>query len=58
MSTPASLEVEDLVKHFPVAGGLLRRRGVVKAVDGVSFAMRRAETLGLVGEFGVREDHR
>jgi len=34
MNPPASLEVEGLVKHFPVAGGLLRRHGVVKAVDG------------------------
>jgi peptide/nickel transport system ATP-binding protein len=52
MNAPASLEVEGLVKHFSVAGGLLRRRGVVKAVDGVSFAVRPAETLGLVGESG------
>ena len=53
MTEPASLEVENLVKHFPVYGGLLqRRKGVVKAVDGASFSIRRAETLGLVGESG------
>ena len=53
MSAPVSLEVKDLTKHFPVHGGLLRRRtGVVKAVDGVSFAIRRAETLGLVDPYG------
>jgi oligopeptide/dipeptide ABC transporter ATP-binding protein len=47
------LEVENLVKHFEVGGGFLGgARAVVKAVDGVSFAIRRGETLGLVGESG------
>ncbi|MEK8035841.1 MAG: dipeptide ABC transporter ATP-binding protein [candidate division NC10 bacterium] len=48
------LEVRDLVKHFPIgSGGLLGGKpAVVKAVDGVSFSIRRGETLGLVGESG------
>ena len=48
------LTVENLVKHFPLTRGVIfkRRIGAVKAVDGVSFALRRGETLGLVGESG------
>ncbi|MGB9754786.1 MAG: peptide ABC transporter substrate-binding protein [Roseiflexus castenholzii] len=47
------LEVNNLVKHFPIKGGILRRTvAVVKAVDGVSFSLKRGETLGLVGESG------
>jgi oligopeptide transport system ATP-binding protein len=49
----ALLEVRDLVKHFTVGGGLFGgRAGSVRAVDGVSFALRQGETLGLVGESG------
>src|SRR5574341_2201347 len=47
------LEVQNLVKYFPVRGGLLQRiQGWVRAVDDVSFFVRRGETLGLVGESG------
>jgi oligopeptide transport system ATP-binding protein len=48
------LQVRDLVKYFPLTQGVLFRHqvGQIKAVDGVSFGLRRGETLGLVGESG------
>ena len=49
----ALIEVVDLVKHFPVRGGVLNRvTGNVHAVNGVSFAIAEGETLGIVGESG------
>jgi len=51
--TRALLEITDLVKHYPVRSGVLRRAaGTVHAVDGVSFSLGIGETLGLVGESG------
>jgi oligopeptide/dipeptide ABC transporter ATP-binding protein len=47
------LEVRNLVKHFPVGGGLFGGPGAtVRAVDDVSFSVQRGETVGLVGESG------
>jgi len=48
------LKVRDLKMHFPITKGILFQRavGAVRAVDGVSFDVRRGETLGLVGESG------
>jgi oligopeptide/dipeptide ABC transporter ATP-binding protein len=49
----ALLEVEGLTKHFPVRRGLLgRTRGLVRAVDSISFTLEAGATLGLVGESG------
>ncbi len=50
---PNLVEVEDLKVHFPIRAGIFRTEvGVVKAVDGISFEVRKGETLGLVGESG------
>src|SRR5438094_9238802 len=48
------LEVKNLKKYFPITKGILFQRTVanVKAVDDVSFFVKRGETLGLVGESG------
>jgi len=49
----AVIEVKDLVKYFPVKGGIFQKTiANVKAVDGVSFHMNKGETFGLVGESG------
>ena len=47
------LVVTDLQKHFPIRRGLLQRQiGAVQAVDGMTFSVRKGETLSLVGESG------
>ncbi|MEC0209289.1 dipeptide ABC transporter ATP-binding protein [Paenibacillus ehimensis] len=51
--TDALLKVQELKTYYPIKGGVFGGRvGDVKAVDGVSFAIRRGETFGLVGESG------
>ncbi|MGH2700595.1 MAG: ABC transporter ATP-binding protein [Actinomycetota bacterium] len=53
LSTDFVVNVRDVAHHFPVRQGVLQRiSGHVRAVDGVSFDIRRGETVGLVGESG------
>jgi oligopeptide/dipeptide ABC transporter ATP-binding protein len=54
MTGDTLLQVRDLTKHFPIKRGVIFQRqvGAVRAVDGISFNVRRGETLGIVGETG------
>jgi dipeptide transport system ATP-binding protein len=48
----AAMQAKNLRRHYPVGGGLFSARGLVKAVDGVSFTLQRGRTLAIVGESG------
>jgi oligopeptide/dipeptide ABC transporter ATP-binding protein len=53
MSESPIVAVRDVRKHYPIKRGVIRREvGRIRAVDGVSFELRRGETLGIVGESG------
>ena len=51
-TAPLLVEVDCLTKHFPIRRGVFRREVRIRAVDGISFAIRQGETFGLVGESG------
>ena len=52
-SNPPILRVTEMMKYFPLGGGFFsREKGIVRAVDGISFHLHRGETLGIVGESG------
>ncbi|HLL17684.1 MAG TPA: dipeptide ABC transporter ATP-binding protein [Rubrivivax sp.] len=50
--TEAVMQAEQLARHYRVGSGLLRRHGVIKALNGVSFELHGGKTLGVVGESG------
>ena len=52
MNSEVILKVTDLKTHFDVTKGMFSKKQIVKAVDGVSFELKRGETLGVIGESG------
>ena len=53
MNAPAPLlEARDLARHYAVSLGFFKQKGLVRALDGVSFSLREGKTLAVVGESG------